>query len=160
MIALTNWLAGKIDLKLLGRCFLIGAAVNLLLIPADGFWTYFHREFAGNRMPADVSPVQKDKKLEPFEAYQKAFERSGLFGNVSEAGPQFQSVPIAELAKDFRLKGVVLMDEPEAIIENAKTQSSSFVRQGQKVGELEIKTIKEGYVVLSYGKDEVRLEIQ
>ena len=51
------------------------------------------------------------------------------------------------------------MDEPEAIVEDAKTQKSLFVKIGDPLGDLVVKEIKEGYIVLSYVGEEIRLEI-
>ena len=65
-----------------------------------------------------------------------------------------------ELVKDYRLKGVMIMGEPEAIVEDARTQKSVFVKAGEKLGDLTVKEIKEGQIVLSLAGGEVKLEMR
>lgn len=97
--------------------------------------------------------------VRPLADYEEAFQKNSLFG----AGPNSFSVlksSISELLKDYRLKGVVLGNEPEAILEDARTQRSVFVKQGASLGELTIKSIQEGAVVFVYYGEEKELKIQ
>ena len=74
--------------------------------------------------------------------------------------PQVTKSSIAELSKDYRLKGVVIVDEPEAIIEDARTQKSQFVKVGDSVGEMKVKEVREGAAVLSYYGEEKEMRIE
>ncbi len=148
-----------IDLESAKKMFLFLSLAFLLVIPVDGLWVYL-----GRPNPTRIrSAVQEKplKKLEPEESYLNNFDRSALFGNASSglSTPVLQA-SLTELTKDYRLQGVVLMDEPEAILQDARTQKTIFVKKGGALGELTVKEIKEGLVVLGYLGEEIKLEIQ
>lgn len=147
------------DLELAKKSLLLFSAGLLILIPADGLSIYLQK----TRPIQSGSPSQEKAplKLDPEESYLTAFEGSTLFGNASLglSAPVLQA-SVAELAKDYRLKGVVLADEPEAIVEDARTQKTLFVEVGGRLGELTVKEIKEGFIILAYLGEETRLDIQ
>lgn len=100
-------------------------------------------------------------ELKPLAEFEDAFLKSSVFGALNHNVGEIQtSMSIVELTKDLRLKGVIFLDVPEAILEDARIQKSTFVRKGDKLGELEVKEIKEGAIVLTRGTDEKELRIQ
>ncbi len=154
-------LDNTIDLELARKILLGLSAGVLVLIPADGIWTHL-RKFPGEQMHLSNAPVQTmGKSPETLAAYQTVFEKNTLFGTVSNNSqtPALKS-SIEEMTKDYRLKGVVFLGEPEAILEDAKTQKTVFVKAGQAVGDLTVKEIKEGMMVFSYLGEEIKLEVQ
>ena len=152
-------LTRTIDLESAKKVFLYLSGAVLLCIPIDVFAVVLQRP----KMPGMDKPLQKViATLEAQEVYLKVFDRSTLFGGApitaSALAPQ---VSLSELVKDYRLKGVVLMgDDSEAIIEDARTQRASFFKKGGRLGEIEVKEIGEGFVVLSCQTGETKLAIQ
>jgi type II secretory pathway component PulC len=157
---LVSWIDHWVDLKLLRKILLILVAIPLVLIPADAI--RLSRGKLLIQIPAKQAggTVKATLPLEPVSAYQSVFEKSSLFGNLANAAAPMIKASILELAKDFRLKGVVIASEPEALIEDARTQKTTFVHVGQALGELSVKEIREGLVVLEYLGEETRMEIQ
>ena len=148
-----------VDLDLAKKTFLVFSIASLFMIPVDGIGVYL----GGTKHNSASLVVQEKspKKIEPQEVYLKNFDRSSLFGNASSGtGTPALQVSLTELAKDYRLQGVVLTDEPEAIIQDARTQKTIFVRLGEQLGELKVKEIKEGMVILAYLGEEIKLEIR
>lgn len=145
------------DLELICKWLLIFAAGALALIPIDAMAVYLPR--TGRASSAPAAAQGPSAELDPEASYLREFEGSALFGYASGISAPALQASLAELAKDYRLKGVVLMDEAEAILEDAKTQKTVFVKIGEQVGDLTVKEIKEGFVVLSYVGEEIRLEI-
>lgn len=148
-----------IDLELAKKVFLGLSAGTLMLIPADGLWTYYKKIPVVHLSKSAVIPASEKPEL--LSAYQENFERNTLFGTVMESGqaPALKA-SIAELVKDYRLKGVVFLGEPEGILEDARTQKTVFVKAGHMVGDLTVKEIKEGSMMLEYLGEEVQLEVQ
>ena len=148
-----------IDLELAKKAFLFLSVASLLVIPLDGFWIYWGRT---KPAPAPLASQEKPaKKLEPQEVYLTNFDRSALFGDAPAGiGTPVLQASLAELTKDYRLQGVLLMDDPEAIIQDARTQKTIFVKKGGQLGELTVKEIKEGLIILTYLGEEIKLEIQ
>ena len=147
-----------VDLERAKRLFLIFAAVCLTAILPDGFYVYLQKPKEHHKnLPISKKPIL----LEPVNSYLETFDRNTLFGSSASGGSisTFQ-VSATELIKDYRLKGVVLGGDPEAIVEDAKTQKTLFLKTGEQLGELIVKEIKEGMIVLSYPGGEAKLEIQ
>lgn len=149
----------RIDLNLLTKAFLALAAASLCLVPGDGLIIFLQK--AKSSQPAAARHAVVSKSIETQSSYSEVFDRSALFGGVvSGASGQVMMASMAELTKDYRLKGVVLTDEPEAIVEDAKTQKTIFVKKGDPLGEVTVKDIKDGCIVLAYLNQEAKLEIQ
>ena len=83
-----------------------------------------------------------------------------MSASVESGGTPVLQASLTELVKDYRLKGVILMDEPEAIIEDARTQATIILKKGERLGDLSVKEIKEGLIVLTYLGEEVKMEIK
>ena len=147
-----------LDFEIARKTFLWLSVLPILVIPIDGILISWDRS-----KPVKPQAVTSEKIISNHssqETYLSAFEKSALFGTaLGTSLPGLQS-SLAELAKDYRLKGVVLADEPEAIVEDVKTRKSVFLNIGGKLGDLTVKEIKEGLVVLSYLGEEIKLEIK
>ena len=150
-----------LDLKVLQKGFLILSLAVSIFIPFDGLWISF-KNAAAAPSGANLVLLGPKKNLESSSFYESVFERDTFFGRVSiHKSESVTKVPVSELAKDLRLKGVILGDEPEAIIEDARIQKTRFVKRNSRMGELTVKVIKESQVVLSAGPgEEITLEIQ
>ena len=148
------------DFKLFKKS-LVGLSVGIwVFLPVD----FFHAQQNGTGTEAQGSSlegVSKAAGFQPLAFYENAFRSSSLFGTaVSEIGTAVFKSSLADLAKDYRLKGVVILDIPEAILEDARTQKTIFVKPGDSVGELQVKEIREGAIILTaYGEEkELRIE--
>ncbi len=147
-----------VDLDLAKKAFLFLSAASIFIMPLDALCIYLQQT-----KPTRLNPVSQTlpQKSEPLESYLTHFERSALFGNASSSlGAPALRASLGELTKDYRLQGVILGAEPEAIIQNARTQKTIFVKKGGLLDELTVKEIKEGSIVLAYLGEEIRLEIQ
>ncbi len=149
-----------INLGLIKKTFLGLSAGLLIFIPFNLGMTSFGSKIA-------VSEISEERNsslsfpLESLSFYEESFQKSSLFGlSTPQASLTVLRSSIAELAKDYRLKGVVILDEPEAIFEDARIQKSIFLKAGDRLGELEIKKVKEGSVVLGYYGEEKEMRIE
>lgn len=148
------------DLKLLRKSFLLFSLTVFCFIPFDLLALSFEGKpklapGALASIPDSISPP------ESLSSYEQAFQTSSFFGLAKPDAPlSVLKSSIAELTKDYRLKGVVIMDQSEAIVEDARTQKSTFVRVGDKLGELEVKEIKEGSIILTYYGEEKEMRIE
>ncbi len=150
----------RLDLPLLKKSFGILSAVMLFAIPMDFAGSSFHGKRNLVNAASSITNSSRASFTESVSSYESSFDRSGLFGKVSSEGPVFLKSTIADLVKDYRLKGVVLLNEPEAILEDARTQKSIFLKTGDHLGELTVKEIKEGKIVLKYYGEEKELQIE
>ena len=61
--------------------------------------------------------------------------------------------------KRLKLVGVVLDQEPQAIVENRRTRQTLFLRRGDRVEGAVVKEILEGKVILTYAGQSVELTL-
>ena len=152
MISL-SLIENHLDLKLLKQVWIAIAGRVLVIMLADFGWGIL-----GNRPRLAISQTfdasSYSIKTKPLENYESAFQTGGLLGTANPAGLAVLKSSIGELAKDYRLQGVVILDKPEAILQDARTQKTIFVKTGESLGELTVKEIREGSIVLTcYGED-------
>ena len=149
-----------VDLKLAKKVFMALSAVILFILPADLLFVYFSKPMSGQLQAQTYASLQPSE-LYPLEAYEPSFQTGGLFGGVvTSSGLTVLKASIHELIKDYRLKGVVILSEPEAIVEDARTQKSIFVKAGQTLGELTVKEVTEGRIVLTCYGEEAEMKIE
>lgn len=153
-------LGSVIELGLM-RKTLMGLVLGVLIfIPLDLGFTSLGTKVTISKT-SNPGNASSDFSLEPLSFYEEPFQKAILFGFSSPQVPlTVLRTSIAELAKDYRLKGVVILDEAEAIFEDARTQKIIFLKEGERLGELEIRDIKEGSVVLGYYGEEKEMRIE
>ncbi len=136
----------------------LGAAV---LIPFLWLGAAFQTAASG-RAEADYSRDRGDSGSSSGGAFVSAdvFSGSPLFG-VRTVASSLAAVrsSISELSKDYRLQGVMLSGEPEAIVQDTKSNRTVFVRAGDSLGDLKVKSIQEGRMILEYLGEEKGLTI-
>ena len=154
-IAVDQWL----DLRLTKKIFLGSCAGVLLIFSVELAFTVFRPALTGEGL--GTFPVLQKPAFESFDFYATTFKAGGLFGrSPGESSLTVLKSSIGDLIKDYRLKGVVILSDPEAIIEDARTKKTTFLKTGQKLGDLTVKEIREGKVVLTYYGEESVLQIE
>ena len=151
----------RIDLRLAGRCLQAACLLAAVLIPFQIAGAVFRAgQLPPQEMAFDRNSGRENETAED-ESYHDALHNSPFFGfqTAQAALPAIQS-SILELVKDFHLKGVMLTGIPEAIVQDARTQKTIFVKAGDSLGELKVKTIEEGRMVLEYFGEEKTLYIE
>lgn len=149
-----------IDADAIKKAFFVLSGVALLLIPVEAIRVYWPKV---SSIKAQIAKTEiADLPVESQSAYLSVFDQGTLFGNPVSASGSSQVLlsSASDLIKDYRLLGVVLGGAAEAIVEDARTQKTNFVKIGDRVGELTVKDIREGFIVLDYLNNDVKLEIQ
>lgn len=161
MSKLLNDLEASIDLRFFKRVLIyccLGAAV---LIPFIWLSAAFQTAASG-RSEADYSRERGSGGSSPGSRFASVdvFSGSPLFGVRAAASslPAIRS-SISELSKDYRLQGVMLSGEPEAIVQDVKAGKTVFVRAGDSLGDLKVKSIQDGRMILEYLGEEKGLTI-
>ena len=118
--------------------------------------------------PADEENFRLASEADPkpFAEYAAVFEARDIFESpfekeaitpVEEPRPVETVAPVKDLTNDFLLVGIVIDDDPRAIIEDIQNQETLFLSVGEHLGEAVIKEIHEGRVVLDYQGNEIEL---
>ncbi len=153
-----------IHLKAVKRGLLFFLGFIFLAILADQiflFWQ-FHRPFEERTAEDSHSAdILESSPHESLDTYLAAVSESNLFGLKVQPGlGTLRTVSIDGLIKDIRLKGIAVFDSPEAIVENAKTGKTLFIKKGSRLGEMTVKNVKKDSLTLSYDGEEKELKIE
>lgn len=117
------------------------------------------KEEKGAEKTAPVETFLEENK--PFSFYQQKIERRDIFHSPWDKPQEAADAPPAavnaELPKQLKLIGVVLDDDPKAIIEDAQTRETVFLSIGESISGAVIEEIKEGKVILRLNEEKVEL---
>jgi type II secretory pathway component PulC len=114
------------------------------------------------------APKEKSAVLEavprveqkPLEEYLKEVSGKQIFSNLPSAGVAGPVSGVAvDLVKDINLVGIIAGDNPQAIIEDRKTQKTYYLNKGQFIGEFQLEDIQEGKIILNYNGQKFELHL-
>jgi len=152
------------DLRVLKRCLIALVAVAGVAITVDQVYLFMPPRIlheVGQKTVLESLFLQKRRVEEPLRVFQEAVVKRNIFNVTPEhSGGVEKKSSIAELIKDYRLKGVALFTAPEGIVEDATNGRTVFVKKGEKLGAVTVKQIKSESVVLSHEGEEYELKIQ
>lgn len=116
--------------------------------------TYFLQE-----KPFEKMIVLKEE-IKPFDFYTQGIKSKQIFGVASAQLTQESNVAVGvNLIKDINLLGVISGDNPQAIIEDKKSQKTCYLTKGQMIGEFQVEYIGEGKIILNYSGQKFELNI-
>jgi hypothetical protein len=102
---------------------------------------------------AKITAQQAEAKQEikPFEFYLEGAKNRQIFaGTLAQGTALPASAASADLIKEVNLVGIIAGENPQAIIEDKKSQKTYYVSKGQFVGEFQVDDILEGKIILNY----------
>lgn len=97
-------------------------------------------------------------EVKPFEVYKDTISQRDVFlapwekGEIPTGGAGESA---QEFKRQYKLVGIVMDQQPKAILEDSKTQISLFVIRGEKIGEGVVEEIQEGKVVVLLGGEKI-----
>ena len=121
-------------------------------------------------MPQGASPLQRststlaEDQLKPVAEYREAIMSRNPFGGhlAKEAGggtgDQGTKGRLLELTKSLTVVGINRGRVPEALIEDRAAQRTYFVKVGDKINEVTVKSIDQSGVTVSYEGEETSLQ--
>lgn len=94
----------------------------------------------------------------PYEFYLQGLSQRQIFSNpTAQEGAGPSPLASADLIKDLNLVGIISGVNPQAVIEDKKTQKTYYLRKGQFIGELQIEDIQEGKIIVTYNGQKYEL---
>jgi type II secretory pathway component PulC len=98
----------------------------------------------------------KIEDYKPLKVYIEEVKKRDIFRPVQAAGT-VAKFSLQGLTKDLVLSGIYQGKYPEAIIEDKTTKKVYFLKEGDEVKGLKVKSILKDRVILQYGEEEVEL---
>jgi len=118
-------------------------------------------EVTQNKVAVPEDELKRQEK--PYEFYLEGIKNRQIFTSTSHQETQNPvseaKANAADLIKDINLVGIISGENPQAVIEDKKTQKTYYVTKGQFIGEFEVKDIQEGKVILNYKDQKYELYI-
>ncbi|MDP3142762.1 MAG: hypothetical protein Q8N14_02285 [Candidatus Omnitrophota bacterium] len=101
--------------------------------------------------------------LKPYSYYSAQFDQRDIFETTPYAGSIAKSSTVSanlsQLTKDLKLVGVILDNNPQAIIESNTDKKTYFLRKGELINDMKLEVITESKVILSYGNEKIELAL-
>lgn len=100
------------------------------------------------------------QKSKPLEPYLQGVRIHRIFGGISYQAAETKEKSdkaAVDLVKDISLLGVISDDNPQAVIEDKKTQKTYYLNKGQFIGEFQVQDIQPGKVILKYNDQKFEL---
>jgi hypothetical protein len=95
----------------------------------------------------------RSKEIKPYEYYLEGTRNRQIFKGTAGREGQSQQPASAinlDLTKDIVLVGIVSGENPQAVLEDKKTQRTYYVSKGQMIGEIQVAEILQGKIILNY----------
>ncbi|MEI6438070.1 MAG: hypothetical protein WCO69_04915 [Candidatus Omnitrophota bacterium] len=102
----------------------------------------------------------------PFGSFEDVIRKRDYFSApevkkpVTAAMPAVEVMPrvsTAEITAKYKVVGIVMDKDPQAVIEDVKNNSTLFLSRGDALGEGRIESIRSGKVVVAFGNQKVDL---
>lgn len=120
----------------------------------------------GKPPPSKKIPLEIPK---PYSYFEDLMAKRNIFispvPEMEMTPPVSPPQPVKQLPKkpDFtqnlNLVGIILSDNPEAVIEHRKSKDTLFVKKGDRIEEAVVEDIREGKVILNYDGERMELEL-
>lgn len=153
----SNYLALRLETLRDAFLILAGIAIAVLIFQ---FLSLALTQFLPVRVvkPSVVAtPQTMAQAMIPYEAFEQKMKTRNIFFTQAQAPEKPAGSGILEKVKDLSLIGIVKTGNMEAILKDKKTNRTTFVRTGQRIGELEVKQIKGSSIILKAKDNETEL---
>ncbi len=110
------------------------------------------------RVRIEEPETELKEEPKPYEFYLQGLSQRQIFSSPSAAeGINASPLASADLVKDINLVGIISGVNPQAVVEDKKTQKTYYLNKGQFIGELQIEDIQEGKIIVNYNGQKYEL---
>ena len=99
-------------------------------------------------------------EMKPFDDYQAKFEQKDIFispWDRARQKPGNLKKISSDLTRQLKLVGIVLDENPQAIVEDIKERQTYFLSEGESIREAELMEIHEDKVIFNYNEETIEL---
>ena len=166
----SNFGQGKLQghsLKIVNRILATGVPVLIVIL---GVQYSVSKKELESKFQNQIAQSTKDEKkaadknalpqeVKPVDVYLSHFQERDIFMAPWEkpAAADGLNTSLAPLSEEIRVTGIILDSDPKAIIEDIKTEQTSFLSRGDSIKNAKIIDIKEDRVIFEYNNSQVEL---
>jgi hypothetical protein len=149
------WVSRFLTMRQLQRVMVVAAAASFIYLIASFVYPWVGlREIRLPVIPQEEgqdSAAQIISEPKPYEFYQKELSQKQIFKTQYTQEEKTAAIPTdIELTKEINLVGIISGDNPQAIIEDRRTQKTFYVTKGQFIGDYKVEDIQEGRIILEF----------
>ncbi|MBN2097038.1 MAG: hypothetical protein JW714_01015 [Candidatus Omnitrophica bacterium] len=111
----------------------------------------------GNVPPLEIPEQLSPETNRPLSGFTEILEGRDIFGASGDTAALVPSQTFMEMVANLRLQGIISGASPQAIIEDTKNNQVFFLYPGEHIGEIELKQILPGKIILNYYGQETEL---
>lgn len=131
------------------------ATVSFLFLLTSLVYPLFVPEAIRLNLPvlADKRGVDSNPRAEetPLEYYLQDIGGKDIFSNSASSSLSPGAISAdADLTGFMNLVGIILGENPQAVIEDKRAQKTYYVKKGQFIGEFRVEDIQEGKIILNF----------
>jgi hypothetical protein len=95
-------------------------------------------------------PVIEQPPIKPLEFYQTGVAQQKMFHSQPAQETAVSAAAVNhDILKDINLIGIITGNDPQAIIEDKRTEKTYYVSKGQLIGDLLVEEILDGKIILN-----------
>jgi len=150
-----SWVSRFLTMRQLQRGMVVAAVASFIYLIVSFVYPWVGLKEI--RLPAipqeerQASAAQIISEPKPYEFYQKELKRKQIFKTQYTQEEKSAVIPTdIELTKEINLVGIISGDNPQAIIEDRRTQKTYYVAKGQFIGDYRVEDIREGKIILEF----------
>lgn len=100
-------------------------------------------------MSATYAELANGTQTKPFEFYIDGVGARQVFGGADKGGTALsQAAAGVNVADDINLVGIISGENPQAIVEDKKSQKTYYLSRGQLIGDLKVDDIGDGKIIV------------
>ena len=149
------WASRFLTIRQLQRGMVVAAAASFIYLIASFVYPWIGLKEV--RLPAITEEERRDASTQtisepkPYDFYQRELGQKQIFKTNYTQEEKAAAIPTdIELTKEINLVGIISGDDPQAIIEDRRTQKTYYVSKGQFIGDYKVEDIREGRIILEF----------
>ncbi len=159
--------AGGDVLKLTNRLLVVPILALAGTIAVNYFSARDNEPASENKEPKAKKKKEHNIKIDltlpkqrPFSYYQKKFEERDIFLSPWDKPQDSSAAPAAveqDLREKFTLVGIILDQDPKAVVEDNASHETYFLSKGDSVADASVEAIEESRVIFLFNGERVEL---
>ena len=143
---------------------IIGLLLCVFLLQTASHWLRMNRfKYGITDRKTYSKPVTDAPSAIPLGKLIKQFQGRQLFKvffvTEQQTKKTGQTKSIQDLIKHVELAGIIMEEEPTAILYDKKTRQNTYLHEGDSFNEMEVLTIKNNSVTFVHGDEEIELSL-
>ncbi len=151
----------NVDPKTVNKTLIVILVVLTILVVYYAMSKRYNIERIAGAVSSIPAPPPRARTIEDFKPgqfYVEEVKRRDIFHPISEkVKTSVTKSTLQEMAKDLSLAGIYQGVYPEAMIEDKAAKKTYFLKEGDEIKGLKVKSILKDRIILRYGEEDIEI---